>query len=137
MGRRSSSMSIMSAVPNRNQMRTTLSGQRTITPLRGITKRTYEIGKPVLEANFKGGIPEGKWVGYQENGKVEWEVKFKDGKREGKWLSYSEDGTKYGEGQYVAGKQEGEWIWYDSEGGVLNSMIFKNGACVEGCDSGH
>lgn len=103
----------------------------------GYYKAYYETGKPVLEVNFKGGIPEGKWVGYQENGKVEWEVKFKDGKREGKWLSYSEDGTKYGEGQYVAGKQEGEWIWYDSEGGVLNSMIFKNGVCVEGCDSGH
>ncbi len=102
----------------------------------GYFKAYYETGKPVLEANFKDGIPAGKWVGYQENGKVEWEVKFKDGKREGKWLSYSEDGTKYGEGQYVAGKQEGEWTWYGSDGLPLNAMIFKNGVCVEGCNSG-
>ncbi len=54
--------------------------------------------------SFKGGKPQGEWVGYYKNGQLSYKENYANGKRHGEEVSYYENGQLEFKGNYVNGK---------------------------------
>jgi hypothetical protein len=75
----------------------------------------YENGKKKFEMNYKNEIPEGKQVGWYENGKKKSERNYKEGKLDGKQIEWFKNGQKKSEMNIIDGKRDGKYLeWYEN-----------------------
>jgi antitoxin component YwqK of YwqJK toxin-antitoxin module len=77
--------------------------------------------------SFKGGKPQGEWVGYYENGQLRSKVNYVNGNLHGKKFSYYNNGQLRSKENYVNGKKHGEWFYYRHNGLLAKKENYVNG----------
>ena len=73
-------------------------------PFSGWIKEMIPSGQVKILLQAKGGMPEGLYTSWHENGQKETEGFFKDGKPDGLCKAWHENGQKKGEGAFEEGK---------------------------------
>lgn len=80
-----------------------------------------------IVAEFKNGLPDGKWETYRNN-KLHEKRQYKEGRLNGKVLTYASDGkTVVGEGTATGGKRNGRYATYYSNGQLQKEQEYKDG----------
>jgi antitoxin component YwqK of YwqJK toxin-antitoxin module len=74
----------------------------------------YQNGAVKEIGFFKNGIPEGKWLGFAENGQKTAELNYKNGKRHGEYRSWDLYANTYTEMNYADGKAMAANKWIKS-----------------------
>lgn len=78
----------------------------------GPVKMWYPNGHPMAEMNFEGGLINGSYTAYHENGMKAMQGMLKDGMPEGDWTAWYMDGTIFFTGRFAAyGTKELEERW--------------------------
>ncbi len=77
--------------------------------------------------SFKGGLTNGEWIGYYENGQIKLKGNYKDGKKNGEQINYYKNGQIELKGNYKAGLENGEWITYYENGQTELKVNYKDG----------
>ncbi len=65
-----------------------------------------------------GGVPQGDWTYWHDNGKKMAEGQLLEGKPHGAWKTYSEEGSLQSESYWNDGKPSGRWLVYDNNGNI-------------------
>jgi antitoxin component YwqK of YwqJK toxin-antitoxin module len=84
----------------------------------------YGSGKIFLKSNYTGGVMNGKFEVWLENGQPQYIGFYKNNLREGKWFIYNEDGTVKYEVNYTAGITKDRQM--DIEASEFMDMLEKN-----------
>lgn len=95
----------------------------------GFDRRYHsETGKLTIDAYYKDGKPEGKWVEHLEGnvGNITRVCNYKNGLREGQWSETWEDGTPRSKSSYKNGEKDGVWIKYRKNGTPEKQTTYKN-----------
>ena len=93
---------------------------------------TGEIYEGVEIGALKNGRPDGKWVGYHENGQLSWKGEYQNGELEGQVVSYHDNGQLDSKGDYKRSKREGTWVYFSEDGSKIKflSGVYRNGGKV-------
>lgn len=72
----------------------------------------------------KNGVKEGRWEFYYANGQIRMEAMFNGGVENGAYNSYRENGIPYFRGFYINGKRANVWEFYDEAGNLAGRQDF-------------
>ena len=93
--------------------------------------RYYQNGEMQFEGEYKDGQKDGLWVSWFENGEKWSEANFLGGISEGRETVWYKSGVKNYEGYYLDGKLDGKWTFWDADGNVSKEVNYKGGKIVE------
>lgn len=102
----------------------------------GFWKKTDSLGVVKYEGTFiSGGIPQGKFTYYYDNGLKKAETTFSEKGLVARTLTFHPDGLKkMSEGKYVNEKKDSVWNYYNTEGTLISTEVYtkgvKNGAFI-------
>jgi len=123
-------------------------------PFTGCLTETYPNGKPKTWITVKGGIANGQWQEWFENGNLRYNSYWKDGKGHGLWQYFHDNGklkyeesyildiptgisrAYYDNGQlkddffWLQGKKQGVWTSYSEKGVVLKTEVYDDNNLV-------
>jgi antitoxin component YwqK of YwqJK toxin-antitoxin module len=66
----------------------------------------------------EGGVQQGPWTTWYENGKKESLIVYTNGVEEGPATTWHDNGRKASEGRYAQGHETDAWRWWSPEGKV-------------------
>ena len=85
------------------------------------------------EGYYQGGVEEGAWCWWDENGNKQKACHYKEGLKDGLWTEYFSDGKKCCEGEYKGDKKEGFWTsWREIYGYILVIQTFSGAIVISG-----
>jgi len=87
-------------------------------------------GNIEIEATFRNGLLNGKYLQYDDQGRLLDEINFLNDLEEGLSVRYKQ-GIKWIEENFKEGKQDGEWKEYYINGQVRTQGFIKNGVKVD------
>ena len=81
-----------------------------------------------VQGAFKGGLKDGPWVRYWDNGKLWIAGNYKAGKADESWVRYWDNGQLLSKGTYKIGKRDGFFESYNIDGTIWDGIsgIFKD-----------
>ncbi|MEZ4922362.1 MAG: hypothetical protein R2780_04255 [Crocinitomicaceae bacterium] len=79
-----------------------------------------------------GGIFDGEWVTYYQDGKMKSKGTYTEGKKNGKWVYYFTDGKKEQEGSFKNDVLYAQWTWYYQNGQIRKQEYFNSKGLLEG-----
>jgi antitoxin component YwqK of YwqJK toxin-antitoxin module len=120
--------------------------------MHGVARWYFENGDPMVEANYKHGVLDGKLSRWMKGGIITTEDYYRDGKQHGKSIEWGYDGNKlleqefvndtlhgayfrwhpHGskmiEGEYFHGDMHGQWLYWDVAGNVIARGNYEHGS---------
>lgn len=96
-----------------SQLRVDLAGLR---PIHSIEE--YSVGRKKAEGDMVGGLREGVWTLWRDNGVLESRGEYIHGKRQGQWEFYDAHGDLSAKGTCVNDVREGLWTFRQSDGNM-------------------
>jgi len=77
-----------------------------------------------------GGVKEGPYEAWHDDGTKSISGAYKDGQRDGPWVLWHENGQRKQELTYVKGKPNGRFREWDKKGEPIADVMYKNGKVV-------
>src|SRR3712207_6412594 len=74
-----------------------------------------------------GGVPDGPYIKWYQEGPVEARGTYRDGEFHGKWTRWYSNGKKRDEGRWVDGKPDGVWIRWHENGQKKAEGAYRDG----------
>ena len=87
-------------------------------------------GGKLIEGAYRGGVQEGLWTTWYENGQRSAIDHFHNGLQDGLHTSWYANGQKAIEGDYHAGKREGVWTRWDPSGLTSRRQTYRDDQIV-------
>jgi len=84
-------------------------------------------GNRASEINWKGGVKNGSWKEFFENGQLKLSATYANDKLIGEHKSFYLNRRVSRKGKYINGKQDGPWIAYSESGVIVNKAVFDKG----------
>lgn len=88
---------------------------------------TYNLGDHREEGTYRGGMRNGEWKYFYDDGVKSFQGSFIDDNPNGRHIWYWPNGKKKDEGEYLMGIKVGDWIQYNSDGTVFMVITYQNG----------
>jgi hypothetical protein len=78
----------------------------------------------------QGGVKDGWYASWHDNGELESQGDYQDGARIGTWMRYFPDGARRVRAEFEAGVQHGDMVVWDASGRVVRETYFQYGEPV-------
>lgn len=94
--------------------------------------RYYPNRQIAQESYFtNGGLRDGKWIYYFENGEKWREENYSKGKKDGKEIEWYKSGKKMYQAEYMQDLPHGTWIIWDENGKKIATEEYEYGVLIE------
>ena len=84
----------------------------------------YKNGNLHMKGDIAGGVRDGKWIAWDDQGRMLSTGHYKDGFENGMWTVWFPNGQKRYEGLFKDGKRNGVWKFYDDQGSLLKEIEY-------------
>ena len=84
----------------------------------------YKNGSLHMKGNIAGGVRDGKWEAWDDQGRILSTGYYKDGFENGMWTVWFPSGQKRYEGLFKDGKRFGKWLFYNNNGVIIKEVEY-------------
>jgi antitoxin component YwqK of YwqJK toxin-antitoxin module len=86
----------------------------------------YKVNDFLEKGSYIGGLRDGKWQAFYQNGKLRYEGNYIQGNPEGLHKFYYENGNIKEEQYYISGLREKNWKKYDPKGDLILTITYRD-----------
>lgn len=94
----------------------------------GFARLLFESGAAAAEGELRDGVPQGRWVFYEQGGAIYVTGSYTDGIEVGEWTWWHASGQPRLQGVMYNGLRSGRWVEYYDDGVKKSQTTYENGS---------